>query len=187
MRPISMVHTHDSLIPARDASSALRRLKGEEGSSLYEYALVFILFATMLMGIGAFGHALYAYHFVSHAARQATRWAAVNGHNCTDDGSCNGTYGMNSGPASATNIEDYVKNLAPLGIDADNVTTSVEHPVTANSPQICSAAVEGRGPFENYPGCTVKVEVSYNFSFLLPLVRTEQLTVSSASEMVIAH
>lgn len=187
MRPISRLRTLVSHFPARRAPTTLRRLKGEDGSGLVEYALVFILFMTMVMGIGAFGHALYAYHFVSQAARQATRWAAVNGYTCTDDSSCNGVGGMNSGPASTTAIQDYVKNLVPLGVDANSITTTVNWPVTANSPDICSTAVDGRGPFENYPGCTIQVQVSYNFTFLLPLVRSTPLTVSSSSEMVIAH
>ena len=174
-------------LPARRAPAGLRRLKGEDGSGLVEYGLVFILFMTMLMGIGAFGHALYAYHFVSQAARQATRWAAVNGYTCSSDNSCNGQYGMNNGPALASDVQNYVANLAPLGINSQNVTTTASWLAPANSPAICTQAVSGAGPYANYPGCTVQVQVSYTFSFIFPLVSSAPLTVSSTSEMVIAH
>jgi hypothetical protein len=55
------------------------------------------------------------------------------------------------------------------------------------SPLICSQAVGGVGPFDNYPGCTVEVQVSYKFNFIFPLVRTTPVTLSSSSEMVIVH
>jgi Flp pilus assembly protein TadG len=174
-------------LPARRAPAGLRRLKGEDGSGLLEYALVFILFMTMLLGIGAFGLAVFGYHFVSQAARQATRWAAVNGETCTVDNSCNGQYGMNSGPAAASDVQSYVANLVPLGINSQNVTTTVSWLAPANSPAICTQAVNGAGPYANYPGCTVQVQVTYTFNFVFPLVSSAPLTVSSTSEMVIAH
>ena len=187
MLPLSILRVLISRLPARRAPVGMRRLKGEDGSGLLEYALVFIIFMTMLMGIGAFGHALYAYHFVSQAARQATRWAAVNGETCSNDNSCNGQYGMNNGPASTSDIQNYVANLATPGISSNNVLASTTWLAPGNSPAICTQTVNGAGPYPNYPGCTVQVQVSYTFSFLLPLVRGSPLTVSSTSEMVIAH
>ena len=59
----------------------LPSLKGETGSGLVEYAIVFTVFMTMLLGVADFGRAMYAYHFVSSAAREATRYAIVRG--CT--------------------------------------------------------------------------------------------------------
>jgi Flp pilus assembly protein TadG len=164
--------------------------KAEQGSALVEYALVLIIFMTMLFGIIDFGRALYAYHFVSNAARDATRWAAVNGNDCTIDSSCNGIGGMNSGPASSTDVQNYVKALAiPAGINTSSTgcggsacltTTPTWNPAGSNGPATCSA-------FNNNPGCTVEVQVSYNFSFLFPLVYKNSITLSSTSEMVIAH
>ena len=78
----------------------------ERGSTLVEFALVFILFMTVLLGIAGFGHALYTYHFVSNVAREATRWAAVNGSTCATDSSC-------TAPATSSDIDAYVKSLAP--------------------------------------------------------------------------
>jgi Flp pilus assembly protein TadG len=184
------------LCPARCAVAGLRRLKGKEGQNLVEYALILIVFLMLLFGIAEFGHMLYAYHFVNHAAKSAVRWAAVNGNTCGPnviagtpvDGSCNGSGGMNNGPASSSDIANYVTNIAPPGIASSNISTTAAWPVQANSPPICSAAVNGvGGPFPNYPGCTVEVTVSYDFNFIFPYVSTNPITLTSTSEMVIAH
>ena len=66
----------------------LRKLKGEDGNNLIEYALVFMFFMSMVLGIVDFSRALYTYHFLSNAAREATRWAAVRGATCMNDLSC---------------------------------------------------------------------------------------------------
>ena len=76
----------------------LARLAGESGSGLIEYAIAFIAFMMLMFGITGFGHALYAYTFVSNVARDASRWAAVNGSTCGSDNSCNGAGIMNNKP-----------------------------------------------------------------------------------------
>jgi len=159
--------------------------KDEQGSSLVEFALIFLVMMAMFLGIIDFCRAAYSYHFVSEAAREATRWAAVNGSTCSGDNSCNGTAPMNSGPASATDIQTYVTNLTPSGIDSTKITTTPTWPVLANGPTVCSTTA-------NAPGCTVKVEVSYTFGFIFPLVykafsSTGTITLSSSSEMIIVH
>jgi Flp pilus assembly protein TadG len=170
----------------------LRRLRGEEGAALLEYAMVFILLMTLLFGVMGMGEMLYSYHFVSSVARDATRWAAVNGATCGTalggDSSCNGTAPMNNGPASESDIQTYVTNHTPLGIQSSQITTTPTWPVQAGGPTICSAKVNGLGgPYKNYPGCTVEVQVRYNYTFIFPLIRTTPLTLSSTSEMIIAH
>jgi Flp pilus assembly protein TadG len=185
-----MLPAFSSRIPTRRAGTGFRRLKGEEGSGLVEYALIFIVFITMLLGIMDFCRMLYAYHFVSNAAREATRWASVNGSTCADDNSCNGTSPMNNGPASLTDVQNYVSALAvPAGINTSSTgcggsacltTTPTWNPAGSNGPTICSTTV-------NYPGCTVEVQVSYSFNFLFTLVHTSPVTLSSTSEMVIVH
>lgn len=159
--------------------------KDEEGSNLVEFALILLVMMAMILGIIDFCRVAYSYHFVSEAAREATRWAAVNGSTCASDGSCNGTSPMNSGPASGTDIQTYVTNLTPPGIDSSKITTTPTWPVQANGPTACSATA-------NAPGCTVEVKVSYTFPFLFPLVykvfsSTGTITLSSSSEMIIVH
>ena len=95
---------------------------------------------------------------------------------------------MNNGPATKADIQTYVTNLTPPGIDSTKVTaTTTWCPTGANCPTTCSTP----GPANN-PGCTVEVKVSYTFSFLFPLVykafsSTGTITLSSTSEMIIVH
>jgi Flp pilus assembly protein TadG len=168
-------------VDSRPAGVLAGAAREEQGSSLVEFALVFLfVLAPLLFGIMEFGRGLYAYHFVSHAAKSAARWAAVNGSTCNGDGSCNGTYGMSNGPATAAAVSNFVTSIAPPGINTTQLTTTPSWPVQADSPTICSTT-------QNYPGCTVEVQVSYQFSFLSPLVRSSSVTLSSTSEMIISH
>jgi Flp pilus assembly protein TadG len=160
----------------------------EKGSTMLEFALTVSLFLVMLFGIVDFGRALYTYHFLSNAAREATRYAAVHGYTCNDDNSCS-VANPDTGPANSMNtvIQDYVQAIIPSGINSSQVTTTPTWPVQANSPTICGSRVNGSGPYANYPGCTVQVKVSYPFGFLVPLVHSGSITLSSTSEMIISH
>lgn len=160
----------------------------QAGATLVEYAFTLTATLMLLFGIIDFGRALYTYHYVNHAAREAARWAAVNGYTCNGDSSCNGTAPMNNGPASASDIKTYVSNHIDPALVTSKLTTTASWTTDANSPTICKSAVAGLGgPFSNYPGCTVKVQVQYAFSFVTPIVYGATLNLSSTSEMVIAH
>jgi len=172
--------------------SRLRRGKGERGAALVEYALTFIFSMSLFLGIMEFGHALYAYHFVNNAAKEATRWAAVNGANCSSDGSCNGTAPMNNGPAKLTDVNTYVQNHIPAGIDTTKVTTTAcgladTAACAASTPQVCTKVVGTQPATPNAPGCTVQVQVTYSFSFVFPLISSSPISMSSTSDMIIIH
>jgi Flp pilus assembly protein TadG len=174
-----------STIAYRGRNGRLRFARGrkaEGGATLVEFALIVMIFMTMVLGIIDFSRALYTYHFLSNAAREATRWTAVNGYNCNDDGSCNGTAGMNNGPASDTDIEAYVRARTPMGIDASQLTVTVSHPVQTDSPAACATQAT-----QTSTGCTVEVRVSYPFNFVFPFIRSTSLALSSTSEMIIVH
>jgi Flp pilus assembly protein TadG len=183
------------MIPTRRAvrDAQLLLLKGESGSGLVEYAVVFIIMMTMLLAIVDFSRLLYAYHFVSNAAREAARYASVRGSTCGSvagggDCSCSCTgYYTASGVAgpftqaqATTDIQDFVKNV-PLGINASDppLTTTPSWP-NPNSLTTCTATF-------NAPGCTVEVQVSYKFNFLSALVSKKTLTLSSTSQEIITH
>jgi TadE-like protein len=161
------------------------RRPSESGSTMVEFALTITLFLVMLFGIVDFGRAMYTYHFLSNAARDATRWAAVNGATCNNDGSCNGTGGMNSGPATQADVLNYVKGITPPGIDSTKIIVPAGGACglaggskCAGSPTNCTL---------NQPGCLVQIKLSYPFGFLVPLVHKSAITLSSTSEMVISH
>jgi Flp pilus assembly protein TadG len=156
--------------------------KSETGSALVEFALVVMLFFAMLFGIIDFGRAFYTYHFLSSAARSATRWAMVNGNECTLDSSCNGTAPMNNGPASEGDVQNYVQGLVPTGIDPAKVVTTACGVVGITCPASPPSCTKSNGP-----GCTVSVTVTYNLSFLVPFVHSGTVPLSSTSQVIIAH
>jgi Flp pilus assembly protein TadG len=191
-------------LPAANARSCTR--PAESGTGLVEFAFIFLLLITLMFGIMGFGHALYAYHFVNNEAKEATRWTSVNGSNCSLDSSCNGTGYMNNGPASATDVNTYVQNHVPAGIDPTKVITSAcgvagAAVCAASTPEVCSKAVGALPATPNYPGCTVQVTVSYPFQFafapinsIVPAASTTTapctkpgICMSSTSDMIIAH
>jgi Flp pilus assembly protein TadG len=142
----------------RRAQSVIR---DENGSGLVEYALITILFMTMLLGIADFSRALYAYHFVANQAREAARYAMVRGC-ATISTEC---------PAQATTgeIQTFAKNV-PLGIDPSKVTV----PTVTYSPN-------------RNPGSVVTVEVDYAFTFMFPFVSKSTLNFTSTSQMIVAQ
>jgi Flp pilus assembly protein TadG len=169
------------------------RRGSQRGASLVEYAFVVVLSLTVLFGASGFGHALYVYHALNNAAKEGTRWAAVNGKTCSDDSSCSGTNGMNNGPATTSDIQTYVSNQLPSGVDSSQATVTATFLAPTGSPPVCTTAVTDVttgaliGPYNNYPGCTIKVEVDYTYSFIFPFISTSQINMSSTSEMVIIH
>lgn len=151
--------------------STNRLMREEVGSGLVEYALIFILFMTMLMGIADFGRLLYSDHYISNAARDATRWASVNGADCNADASC-------TAPAGAGDVQNFVTNNAPLGIDSTQLTITPTWPSTGGA---CGTV----NP--KLPGCLVEVKVQYKFKFAFPFVSNQTLTLTSVSQTVILH
>jgi Flp pilus assembly protein TadG len=56
-----------------------RRLRSrEQGQSLVEFALVFLVFMTLFIAIFDVGRAVFAYNSVTNAAREGVRFASVN-------------------------------------------------------------------------------------------------------------
>jgi len=147
-------------------------VRGEQGATLAEFSLALMVLVLVMFGIADFGRALYAYHFVSLASRQATRWAMVRGSFCSGfPSAC---------PASSTDIANYVVSIAPGGIDTTKLTTTAN----CGNPGVGGA----RGPCatpNNNPGKVVNVTVQYNFSFLYGFVSGVGTTMSSSSQMII--
>jgi len=200
-------------------NSSLRRRR-QAGATLVEWAFVFMLLLLVFFGISGFGHMLYVYHFVDHAAKEAARYASVRGATCgtlTDssgqtvgDSSCTATNSASgtAGPTTQSDVTQFVVNITPPGIDTSSggcsgsacLATTVSWPVqsagSANpSPAVCSSAQAGKGSgtqaYPNWPGCTVQVTVSYQFSFIFPLLpwctSTTPCNLSTTSQMVIEH
>jgi Flp pilus assembly protein TadG len=171
---------------------AIRRFHGnvgEQGSQLAEFGLVAILLFTFMFGIIDFGRALYTYHFVCEAAREATRFAIVRGSSCSSLTSpCAGV--SKACPASQADVQNYVRNcVTPSGIDPNSVS------VTGPGGQLMwpgtsapgAAFVCNKGTGNNSSGCEVQVQVTYPYKFMLPLLPAGTLTMTGTSAMVISQ
>ncbi len=139
-----------------------RNRRGQRGSLLLESALSFSAFLLLTFGVMEFSMAVFAYNFVSYAAREGARWASVRGSTYVPAGTTVGT------PATADQIRDFVRSQA-VGLIANNVTVT-----TTWSP-------------DNAPGSNVRVAVSYNVIPLVGLALKNNLTVSSAAQLVIVQ
>jgi len=56
-----------------------RRLRGERGSTVVEFAIACTIFFMLVFGAFSFSQALSQYNIVSNASKDAVRWAAVRG------------------------------------------------------------------------------------------------------------
>lgn len=141
---------------SKEIKESLPNRWNDVGTALVEFGLVIVVFFMFVFGVMDFGRALYTYHFVSNAACEATRYAMVRGSSSTD-------------PATAAEIEGYVKSLAPQGIDPNTLTVS-----TSWSPS-------------HAPGSSVRIQVSDNFQCMSPFFRTYHMKLSDSSQMVISQ
>jgi len=158
----------------RSISAGLRKPGRARGNTLTEFAFVLPLLAMMMFGVTDFGRALYTYHFVSNAAREATRWASVRGSQCTAwPQAC---------PAIQADVQNYVAGIAPPGIDPSPQTLGVTAAwmPPPGKPASCIGAA-------NNPGCAVQVQVTYNFKFILPFLPKSTYSMQSTSEMIISQ
>jgi Flp pilus assembly protein TadG len=85
------------------------RFRGEEGSAALEMAISTMLYMTMVLGIMDLTRMIYAYNFVSFAAREASRYASVRG---------------TTNPATSANITSFVKSDAVAAINQNNITVT---------------------------------------------------------------
>jgi hypothetical protein len=152
---------------------AVRGAKKLRGNALIEFALVIPFLLAVMFGVIEFGRALYTYHFVSDAAREASRWACVRKN-------CKGVL-LPGCPAKPGDVVNYVISIAPPGID-----TSPQKLVVSPAWVVAPGTGTACALLPNGPGCqAVQVIVTYNFKFILPFMPTSTYPMQSTSEMVI--
>jgi Flp pilus assembly protein TadG len=176
--------------PGKDATS-------EQGSELVEFALAITILLTLMFGIMDFSRAMYAYHFLSNAAREASRYASVRGSTfataCTNPPPV--AYACEAATADLT---AYVQSIAAPGMyvsggtaNASCATPSVgQLNVCTTWPGTAPSGAAGACDTANgndSPGCLVVVKVLYTYGFTLPFVskNVSNITMTSTSETVI--
>lgn len=153
----------------------------ERGQGMIEFAISAVVLFTCIFGIIGCSLLLYAYHFTSYSAREATRYAMVRGSTWAS-ASC-ATAATLVCNATSANVQTYVQSIVPSGISSGTqltVTTTWPGTGLAGSATTCNTT-DGN----NSPGCLVMVQVNYSFSYLLPFLPTTALNLRSTSEVVI--
>ena len=140
----------------------------ESGSSMAETAIAMGVLVLLIFGIVDFGRALYTYAYIGTIAREGARWAIVRGSQCSMIDHCN---------ASADDIRNYVAGLA------EGATSSGQMTVTPTWPTCTTGALKSK----NDPGCAVAVNVRYQFNFLLPVMSSASIPMSTTSQMIISQ
>jgi Flp pilus assembly protein TadG len=147
-----------------------RRRSSQKGSSLVELAICFLSFMLLTVGALDFAMAVYAYNFCYYAARDTSRWVSVHGANSATPGTnCSGNPGIASGcAANSTDVSNHVAALA-VALNTGNLIVTTTWTPDTN------------------PGAEVNVNVAYTVVPLSGLGLTQNLNVSSSSQMEMVH
>jgi Flp pilus assembly protein TadG len=138
-----------------------RRGSSEDGQALVELAISLSIVMSLVFLLIELCLLFYSYSLISESAREGSRYAMVRGASCV-------TSAQTACTASAAAINAYVAGLGypNLGGGAMNVTTSF--------------------PDGNQAvGSRVQVSIQYVFSIALPFLRSNPITLNSASTMYI--
>ena len=147
---------------------SVRQKNGEAGSALVEFALASIVILTVLFGIIDLGRCLYSYNWLSNSARLGSRYMMVRGINCNpliDNYPNLSQWGGGTGcPASNADVTALIHSQAD-GIDWSKVTVTTTCTTNTAGRNTPPCGVQG-----NDPQAFVNVKVTYQFSFITPLV-----------------
>jgi Flp pilus assembly protein TadG len=163
------------------SSHWVRRLvKDEDGSELVEFACASSILFACLFGIMGICNACAAYHFTSYSAREATRYAMVRG--ATWKGTSCASVTTTNCMATAANVTSFVQSAVPIGLKVSNLTVTTTWSGAALSGG-SMACVTTNGT--NSPGCVVRVNVKYNFTYGFPYLPSAALDLQASSSVVV--
>jgi len=127
------------------------------GATMVEFALFFIIFLVLTVGLMELGRGVWTYVTLSHAARAAGRYAIVHG-------------GSNPIPNNGTTVEDVAK-LNAIGLDNSSITVNVTYD-TVNK-QGNAVLVEVSYPFQFVTGGLI--------------VQQSTVSMSSTAKMIVLN
>jgi Flp pilus assembly protein TadG len=163
----------------------LRKLGRDDGATIVETTIALMLvIMPMLFGCIEVCLGLYAYHFTSDAAREATRWAIVRGSQCSTN-----TPGLDHCNAAQSDIQTYVRGLGYPGANTLTVTASwMTATTTTNASNqtttTWSACTTGTC---NAPGNIIQVKVTYPYTMSIFSWKSAAININSNAAMVVAQ
>jgi len=190
----------------RLAAVAIRALLREDGATLVEMGLSAVVALMFLFGIIETSYMLYSYNYVSNAAREATRYAAVRGPNSCNDANVTPFPNCGMKPTNFSSTTDaagnpllaYIEGMGYPGLTASNTSLEVKYMVATKTSAglttwsydaTCSSTsdLDASGNGCNNVGNMVNVKVVYNFPLNIPFWRNVTVPVSSTSQMMISE
>jgi len=188
-------------MPSRpNVTRHVRRALNERGTATYEFAFVVIIMMTLVVAVMDFSHAMYAYHFVSNAAREATRYASLRGSTFSST-TCTFPSVVYDCETNSADIKAYVQSIIPPAtpVSSASSSTTIPCPTSSTVGQLYVCAQWGGVPTGatgtcpsnpadgQHPGCLVKVQVQYTYGFFIPFVSQKMgsITFTSTSDTVI--
>jgi hypothetical protein len=191
---------------ARFAATACKGIAREDGAALVEMGLSAILVLMALFSIMETSFLLYSYNYVSNAAREATRYAAIRGPNSCSDATITPFPDCGLHPESFVSTTDptqnpllnYVEAMGYPGLNASNTSMEVKYLVaTKTSAGLttwaadanCSSTsdTDSNGNACNNVGNMINVKVVYRFPLTIPFWKSAIIPVGSTSQMMISE
>jgi Flp pilus assembly protein TadG len=191
---------------SRFTAAARKGVAREDGTALVEMGLSSIIVMMALFGIMQTSFLLYSYNYVSNAARDATRYAALRGPNSCTDATVTPFPNCGLKPTSFTSTTDktknpllnYVESMGYPGLNASNTSLEVNYLVATKtsaglttwaSDSKCNSTsdVDSNGNSCNNVGNMINVKVIYKFPLNIPFWKRVIVPVGSTSQMMISE
>lgn len=158
-----------------------RGVRSEDGAAAVGTALACVILLAAFIGVFEMSLALYNYHLICDAAREATRYAIVRG-----SVSCTNTPNLSNCNATSAEIQSYVQSLGYPYSSQLTVTTTWLTAVSSGSPATTTWTACTSGTC-NAPGNLVNVVVTESFPLHIPFSSSQTINLSSTSQMVISQ
>lgn len=153
----------------RRSRSELRAgCRRSRGQALVEFALIAPVFFLVLFAIIEAGRFMFYYEILNNATREGARYAIVNGANslvCPTGPAAPGSVACDT---DGGDVEQRVRDAAFGALGVGVAVTS-----------------EWENPPDNSRGATVRVNATYTYTSLVPLVPLPPITVEAESSLVV--
>lgn len=181
----------NTIRPHRNAILFGRLIRDEQGGSLVDTAISFLILLTLIFGVIEGAFAVYSYHYLANAAHEGTRYAIVRGgswgFSCDGTGSLGSGYNTSGCTANVNDVKNFVasRNFPGLNVTAAEVCVqySSSTPASTVTPCITSSATST----DNVRGDIVQVTIAYPFVLGIPGLPTRTIWMTSTSQMAIAQ
>ena len=196
----------DRVRACRFAAAALQTMLREEGAAMVEMGLSAIVAFMFLFGIVETSYMLYAYNYVSNAARDATRYAVIRGPNSCNDATVTPFPDCGLKPTNFSSTTDptnnpllaYIEGMGYPGLNPSNTSLEVKYMVATKTAagattwaydSTCSSTsdIDANGNACNNVGNMVNVKVVHNFPLNIPFWKSMTVPVGSTSQMMISE